>query len=456
MKKRIVILGGGISGLSLAWELKKKLLPSVKVTVLEKNERPGGWIHTIKKEGFLFELGTRSLRTTGNKELLLLVKELELLPQILTPSGNARRRYLWHKEKLQIVPDNIFSLWTTPLGRILFFALLKEPFAPKGPDEESIRSFFYRRLGKTFTTVFIDPLITGIYAGSIDSLSFQACFPEFDIWEKKHGSLLAGFLKRKRTVKPTELKKQQIFTFKEGLSTLPKTLAKKLHPHIQWNQKVLRIKKDKDHYLIKSTRECLEADIIISTLPLHVNQEILQPFFQTTEIPFFLRTPSTSIALVCLGWRESILSIPGFGYLISGMENEEILGAVFDSNIFPEQNSHPQETRLTVMIGGAKQSENVQLSEDALITIAIKAIYHHLKIDKPPSIAYVYKAHKAIPQYTLGHEKRIQHFLEKMKTLAPFLYFTGNFLHGVSVGDCVKQANHLAKSINQSCPDIFF
>lgn len=422
--KHVVILGAGISGLAAGWFLKQKY-PEVSLTILEKSSRCGGWIQTVKSDEFLFELGPRSCRPS--KLTLQLIQELDLQEEVLTGHPNAKLRYLYRHQQLKPLPSSFTGLIRSPLFPMVFKGAVRDLFQKKGVEDESIESFITRRLGKSIAHELFDPLTSGIYAGDISQLSMKACFPQMYQWEQEKGSLLKGaFASRtkKHTMTPFERQVSQgsLFSFKQGMESLTNALAKKLERHIWLDTSVHRLPIDK-------------ADHVISALPAHALGSLLAK--DHPEIAQLLTSfQNQSITVVNLGYRKKIIEKEGFGYLIPSLENEEILGTVFDSSVFPEQSPG---TRLTVMIKG--QVENP-------VDVALRSLYKHLGVQGVPDSFYVHHARQAIPQYTLGHTDKVLEIEELIHKKQLSLSVLGSAFKGVSVNDCIANAHQLVSKIN--------
>ncbi|NGX53978.1 MAG: Protoporphyrinogen oxidase [Chlamydiae bacterium] len=350
MKKHILILGAGISGLSTAWYLHKRFKDDIKLTIVEKSNRVGGWIQTINKEGFLFERGPRGFRP--HPTTLALVNELGLDKELIHAEPAAKRRYLYMNQKLQpITPPFLFRLG------LLSVLWRERKIPPSTEEDESIESFFLRRTNRRLAETLIDPLTTGIFGGDYRKLSIRSCFSTLHEWEQQHGSIIRGMLATRKTRTKS---KGPLCSFREGMETLPRRLAEKLPAEIK----------------LSSSPEGIEADHTISCLP-----------------PPDL--PRTTLTTVSLGYRTPILKKRGFGYLIPSKEKETILGVTWDSEIFPIQNRENQ-TRLCVIL---------RESEDPLRT-AQEALERHLGITAAPDVHEINLAKNAIPQLTVGHHKR--------------------------------------------------
>lgn len=449
--KNIVVLGGGISGLALLWYLKKHYGNAANLILLEKNARVGGLIHTVKKEGFLFEHGPRSCRTRGQGiATLQLVEELNLQDQLIVASRSAHQRFLYHDKHLQKIPNNLFSLTWSPLTRSMISKLLWEwRIPPSTAEDESIHSFFSRRLGSDITNIFLDALTSGIYAGNIHELSIRSCFPQLFQWEREHGSLWKGawiswLSKNQQKMSPyvKKMRKAKLFSFKEGMETLPKTLATRLATHIYTNHAVTGMQFLANGIELQlANGEIWKADEVYSTLPARALAPIIYPHHrQAGEL--LNSITAASVAVVSLGYNKNLLPLKGFGYLIPSMENENILGMVWDSCVFPEQNVLSEETRLTVMIRVADMSH---FKESDFLRCALDAVTHHLKIEAEPNAVDVHRAEFAIPQYLVGHDQKKMAILSAIQELSPRLHVLGSSFNGVAVNECIFNAKKIIK-----------
>lgn len=454
-QRHFVILGGGISGLSLAWFLKKNHKQST-ITLIEKQSRVGGWIETKKADNFLFELGPRSCRTQGaGIETLKLIEELGLEEEVITASSAAKNRFLYLDQSLQKLPKGLFSILTSPFKMDFLKALITDLKAPKGIEEdETIFNFISRRLGTSFAHKFIDPLISGIYAGNIHELSLKSCLPLLYRWEKERGSLLKGAFSKKEREKEDvslwvqKIKKKSIFSFKQGMQTLIDALTSQLKGNLLFNCQANYLQIEENRIKVKLDNGLeLQADHLFFALPPREIEHLLNPYNSSLGA-LFENIPAASVAVVNLGYKKKVLKNEGFGYLIPSMEKEPILGVVWDSSVFPEQNFYQEETRLTVMLGGTQMPNVVESSEQELLKIAQNVLKKHLHIDCQPDSILIHLAKKAIPQYTLGHSTRIQQIEQIVSSLSPRLTILGNGFYGVSVNDCVKQAKKCAAMLS--------
>lgn len=449
MPCHIIILGAGISGLSYAWYLKKKFKSAIRITILEKESHVGGWIQTKRRGGFLFEQGPHSIRMKGHgMHTLELVEELGLQDQLILADPAAKIRYLYANQKLQKMPSHLFSTLFSSVGKDLLKASLNDFFGhQKALFEETVFEFFSRKLGPILTERMIDPLISGIYAGDMRKLSFKSCFPQIYALENKFGSICRGLLFHKQEKAPLTdfMKKGQktsLFSFKNGMHTLPQAFEKNLDADIQLNREPTALSFEKDCIAIHlKNQKKIEADYVISTIPSYAVGNLL-------KISDFQKIPYASVSVVHLGYRQDVLKRKGFGYLIPHQERESILGCIWDSSVFPQQNQNLSETRLTVMMGGMQQTTIEHLSEQQCQEVALGSIEKHLGITQKPEVIHVSKAIKAIPQYEVGYELLHNRLTKEIKNLSPRLFLGGQAFNGISVNDAIYSAKEWVKNFN--------
>lgn len=451
--KRIVILGGGVSGLTLGWSLLRRFGDAAEVTILEKAPRPGGWIRTVEHNGFLFEQGPRSCRSHGNgRATLELAESLGLQDDVISADPDSKRRFLYLSSQLTPLPNSIISLLTSPLLMPLCLALLKDWRTPGGQvADESIYSFVERRLGKQVAEQLADPMVAGIYAGDVRQLSVQSCFPALAKLEREKVSLLRGWLMGKRSKRLSSsafvdsFSKQPIFTFKRGMQTLTDTLAERLKGSIHYNQTVSSLSPRADGIDV-TTQDggIFRGEAVFSTLSAPAIGSLIASLNEPLSTSLKAMT-SASVGVVNVGYRQNVLDRKGFGYLIPSGERQLILGVVWDSCVFPQQNRHCQETRLTVMIGGTHRPDLLMKGENHCIAIALQALRDHLGIVATPDTVAFHLADQAIPQYTIGYAAKLTAIETLRSACLPRLRFLGSAFHGVSVNDCIASASAMAK-----------
>ncbi|KAJ8930555.1 hypothetical protein NQ314_016636 [Rhamnusium bicolor] len=365
-----IVLGGGLSGLSAAYYLLKKL-PNKPIAIIEKSDRLGGWIKSnILNDGIIFEQGPRTIRPSGTPGIntLTLIDDLGLSNQvvpILSSHPAARNRMIYANQELHSLPSSIFSIFKkqTPFSKPLIRYLVQDLFSPKKTiNDESIYDFVNRRFGREFADYLISALICGICAGNSKEISVNFIMKKLFEYEQQYGSISKGLIRnllKKQNVNvdlkglPLQAKKERwsVYSFKNGLETLPKYLesyVRKNNVNVELDSKCNNLEIcDNSIMLHFENGKHLKADHVISSLPSESLANILQN--QHSHLSDLLRNiQNVTVGVVNLCYNEKLISKEGFGFLVPPKEKLPILGVIYDSCCFPKANN----TVLTVMMGG--------------------------------------------------------------------------------------------------------
>lgn len=442
MPRRVLILGGGISGLACAWSLKKRWGSDIHITLLDKSHRGGGWIKTTEQNGFLFELGPHSCRPKGaGIETLKLIEELGLQDQVIVGNPMSSIRYLYQSQALQPLPHSFASFLLSPLMKGVPAALWHDLTSSRHQvEDETVFDFVSRRLSSEVAERLVDPFVSGIYAGDMHKLSARACFPSLH----QRGSFVKGWWFSQNKKQPAtspwieRMQKSPLFSFKNGMETLTRAMFSRLDVEFRLGCKPTRIAFDQDKVSLEiAGGHVLEADHLISALPAYELAHLISS--HDSEAASFMKSiPHATVGVVNLGYRRNLLKNRGFGYLIATREEEKILGCIWDSCVFPEQNRQGEETRLTVMLGGMRHPMIEVFSENDCLKLALEAVGRQLNIDALPDASHVTIARKAIPQFEVGYVKAKQLVQDRLNAKFPRLTLIGNGFHGVSLNDCIS------------------
>ena len=446
--KKVLVIGGGISGLTTAYWLHKS---GIDVTVLEKESRAGGSIRTVKDNGYLIECGPNSTLDLY-KEADDLCESLGLSAEKIYGDEGAKNRYVVKDGRLRTLPMGPLQFLTTDLWTVKGkLRLLCEPFVPKFDDscEESIAEFVIRRTGQEFLNYAIDPFVTGVFAGDPYQLSFKSCFPKMYALEKDHGGLAKGALfGRKKKGEPK--RKMRLFSFRDGLETLPEAIRKSLGDRFVGGCNVLSVKKaDGGFEVIAGTGRgwVFTADTVVIATPAWVTAKLLQPMSDIISA-HLMQIKYVPVVIVFTGFDKTHIkhNLDGFGFLVPRKEARargyNILGSIWSSSIFPGR-APDGKAAFTTMLGGARNSDILKHSDRELLEMALRDLRFVLEIEAKPHYVQIVRHTMAIPQYTVGHQARIESVQEALKKI-PELYLTGNYINGVSVGHCIAEATKLA------------
>jgi len=453
-KHKVVIIGGGISGLSAAYYLQKSInarrLP-IEVQLIEASHRLGGKMQTVIRDGFIIERGPDSF-LARKTSIINLAKEVGMEDK-LVPNSTGKSFVLANEKLFSIpggammgIPTEIGPFVTTGLisipGKLRAAADLVLPRSESGKDQ-SLGEFFRRRLGDELVENLIEPLLSGIYAGDIDQLSLQATFPQFYEVEQKYRSLILGM---KKTIpsqpKPKEMKEKKtggFLTFKTGLQSFAEAIEAKLaHESILKGhrvEKIIRVNQKYEIYL--NNGEMLIADSIIAATPHKVTQAMFSdyPFFEP-----FKSVPSTSVATVALAFPEEAIKqdIDGTGFVVSRNNDYSITACTWTHKKWIH--SAPKgKALLRCYVGKAGDETIVDLSDDQIVKIVLEDLKKTMDITMNPDFFIVSRWKNSMPQYTVGHKQRLKKILEHMKTELPGVFLAGSSYGGVGMPDCIDQ-----------------
>ena len=410
--KRAIILGAGISGLALAWHLRKKN-PEIDICIVDPQKRAGGWIETRCIDAYQFECGPRSLRFCQSD--LNFINEIGLSSELIEADSQAAKKYLVFDGKLIAVPPNPLALLTSPFGHLCMKAVFGYPFRRKAKcDDESVASFFEKRLGRGAMRAIIDPVVGGIWAAKPDAISMKASFSALP----------------KRS-------KMKLYSFRNGVEELPKKLATHFAKNLHLGVVPKKIVELSDRVVLECQNETFEGDVLFSTLTVEKGAALLQG---DRVLPLLPHVPRTSLVVVALGWKKEDLPFHGFGFLCpSQEEGGKLLGISFDSSIFPQHNG-PFASRLSVMIGGRGDESFCEKSDDELQSLATRYCKKYLGLGVP-DVAHIVRAKRSISAYLIGHMQRLS-TLEAH--LAPRrIKMVGAGLYGISVPACIQQSQKI-------------
>lgn len=442
MKKKTIILGAGISGLSAAHFLSKK---SDDFLVLEGSNRVGGNIHSEKIDGYLCENGPNTV-LLNNTSLLEIIQDLQLENEICKPSKNAaHNRFVLHNNKLQKVPTNPLQFFTTPLLKLSDkLLLLKEPFVKKHKDDTSIASFATNRFGKGFYEQFILPFVTGIYAGNPEKMSVKHALKLLWDMEQKSGSVFKGFQQKVKEQKKNNLPKIKMFTLPNGLGQLTDSIAEKLGDKLHLNNKIEKIEKVGSLYKIHTNQGDFECEQVICSLPASVTSTLIHDEKLSQELQDIEYVP---VDVFHFGFEKKQVKnqTPGFGLLTKETDQKHFLGLLFNSRIFPHTSPAGKEL-FTLIVGGSRQAHLCQEEPSKLQKILLNEVSEILETSKIPCFSKHIRYQKAIPQYSLKHQQLLDS-LKNYRTNNPNFYFLSNYTKGVSVSDRVLKSQELINNL---------
>jgi protoporphyrinogen/coproporphyrinogen III oxidase len=436
---KIAIIGGGISGLTTAFYLKR-YSPTYDITVFESESYFGGKLKTVDKYGFAIEISANGI-FENNPESMGLIKDAGLENLLQYCSADADKKYIFDKGTLHSFPENSSAFFQTNLlgffGKARAFMDIVIP-KKKSDTEESFQKFGYRRIGKSATNILFDVLATIKFASNTEKLSANAAFGDFVALEKESGSFLGEMLKRANI-------NSSLVGFKGGISSFTESLSRAFSFTKKLNTEVAGVRRLGLKWVVEtSDGNNLEFDKVIIATPSFVTSRIIKD--ENEELGELLKNIEYSpIAVVALGYTTLPHPMDGFGIVTTKRSNTQILGIVWDSSIFP--NSAADNNKLLrVIIGGQRQPLLALKEEEELLNIATGGVSETMGVYEEPLLKHVVRWHKAIPNYAVGHIALVDKIFEKADKMNG-LYLNSSAYKGISLNDCIKNSRELALKI---------
>jgi oxygen-dependent protoporphyrinogen oxidase len=457
--RQVVVIGAGLTGLACAYRLKTL---GIDTLLIEASSRAGGVIQSESIDGFLIERGPNS--SQGTEEFLALVDELGIMDELVEGDPKAPA-YVYFRGRLHPVPSGpgafIKSKLLSARGKL---RILAEPFIParRDPEEETVASFVRRRLGEEAAQRLVAPFVSGIYAGDFERLSVQAAFPRLANLETGYGGLIRGAIAKafeaRRAKKSASAvmdkaapTRRRLVSFRTGMGFLPQTLSAGLGEDLLTGCSDVRLGIRDRGWEVTFKRSGAAEEVIcehvVVATPAWVAASLVAPV--SDELRALLgEIPYPPLAIVYLAYDVSAIKTPldGFGFLAAPSEGLGILGCVWNSSLFPGR-APEGESLLTVFIGGALNPDAARAGDSELASIAHIELQKVLGITGSQHVVAVTRYERAIPQYNLGHAARVRD-IEKLAGELRGLSITGNYVHGVSTGDCVKEADRVAREVS--------
>jgi oxygen-dependent protoporphyrinogen oxidase len=470
--RHVVIIGGGIAGLSTAWYLQKQAAEkglALRCTVLEKSARWGGKILTEQVDGygdqpFVVEGGPDSF-LTQKPWALQLARELGLEERLLGTNDDRRKVYVLHKGRPTPLPDGVLLIVPTKIKPFALSPLISilgklrmglDLFIPPKMDgeDETLADFITRRLGREALDKIAEPLMSGIYNAEAERQSLLATFPRFRALEEKHGSLIKGMLASRKGrgqrpapgngQNPAKRPVSMFVSLKDGLEELVHVLPGKLTGDLRLNTSVTEVQRLDGRYSLElNSGQRMEADAVVLAIPSFCAAGLIKEFAPEPATGLDgIRYVSTGT--ISLAFRQQDVDLPvGFGLVIPRSE-QRLINAVTISSTKFDRRAPADHVLLRVFFGGSRQPEMMEVDDDQLLTLVLSELEAVLGVDAQPLFRRIYRWHRANPQYDVGHMERVQAIEQ---ALPQGLYLTGSPYRGIGIPDCVHQGQKTAEQI---------
>lgn len=478
--QRIVVIGGGISGLSAAFYLYKKATEQgkeIQVTIVEANNQLGGKINTLHRDGFVIERGPDSF-LARKQPIIDLALDLGIQHQLTGTNPAAKKTYILHRGRLHPMPQGLMlgiptEIWPFAKTGLLSVAAKCRAMldfvlpARQSLTDESIGDFLARRLGKQVMERVAEPLLAGIYAGNLRKLSLAATFPQFAAAERKFGSLIRGMRAGKGKTPVGAAHPEQLpadattafLTFRGGLVTMVRALERALADAgatFVCGAKVTSIATVASNVaapyaLALANGQTLEADTVIVTTPSFVTASLLERY---VDVSVLRDMHNVSVANVVLAYdKQSFPNYPtdGSGFVIPHSEGTSITACTWTSTKWVH--SSPQDkVLLRCYVGRRGDEQIVDLPDDQLIANVRTDIRNIMGLEATPLFVEITRLHQSMPQYAVGHVERTKALQAELAHNMPGVYVCGAAFDGVGLPDCIRQGREVATTVLDYTP----
>jgi len=445
VKKDTLIIGAGLSGLSIAWKLKQ--IPDHSILLLEKSNNSGGAIASYAENGYLAEGGPHGF-LDNCEESQELLRETGLDKEILKAPLAKFVRYVCIGGKLKLIPQSPPKILAAPLISPLAKLWVAGDFFKKPlSGEPTVRQWVEHRFGKALLP-YVDAVFTGTYAGDFERLVIDGVMPGVRKIEKEYGSVIWGLLKKAReNAKKRKGKEKKglpaMTSFPTGMTRLAERLRENLTEgeEIRYDCPASSITHLDEGWQVQTEQETFTTRNLIIALPVNDALSLLS----SVATPPQADIPEAHILTIALGFGKNATLPPGFGYLSPEREKRFCLGALFTSNMFPGRTPRDH-ILLEVLIGGRRHPERLELDDETLVRKAVQDLRQLLELPERPEYARILRPKGGIPQLEAGYPALLQwrnDLIQKEKGL----YVTGFGWEGIGLNDMIKTAFRVAEAI---------
>lgn len=456
--KTVMVIGGGITGLSTMYHLQKMKRDQnldIKLILVEKSEKLGGKIATVNHGEFIMETGADSI--VANKENVMpFIEELKLTDEVVYNATG--KSYIYLNDTLMQVPEdtvfgiptNMQSLMSSPLVSLKGKLEAHKDLITRNKTftkDSSIGEFLEAFLGKEYVENQIAPILSGVYSGKLEDLLISSTLPYLLEYKNKYGSIIRGLAKHHKPAPTANNKK--FLSFKNGLSTIIDRLEQELTDvTILKGVETTSVEKNQNHYsVLFANHEAIEADYVVLSTPFNVAQDVLHRDELDSS---FNKLKNSSVITMYMGFDvpDSKLPKEGTGFINSGKGDLLCNACTWTSRKWTHTSSNRQLlVRLFYKNSLANFAELNRMSEEELVQIALKDMEKSFGITDIPKTVEVTKWTNLMPTYNLDHGEAIQSLNEKLSAMYPHIILAGCSYYGVGIAACITNGLNTAEKI---------
>lgn len=459
--RRIAVVGAGLAGLSAAHRLHSLAGGDCEVLVIERDERAGGKVRTEHPLGLTVEGGPDSF-LTRKPWAVDLCEELGLSRDLVSIAPAGRQSAIYWRRRLHVIPPGVMGVpgeaWpflrtglVTPMGKLRAAMDLVLPRVADRAEDRPLGEVVQRRLGPEVLRHMVEPLVAGIHAGSAWAMDAQATFPEFLELERRDRSLLLGAGRARRRRARGGAAAPVFQTLRGGLSQLVDELLARLpEGTVRCSTEVNRLTSQDGGYVLSlkgGGEERVDAVILASEAP--ASAMLLRDISPRAAVELF-SIGYASVAVAVLAYQpEDFPNVVGSGFVVPKDAGLAITAASFVHNKWPHASPS---TRLIRCFLGGSHEDPLQRSDEELLHLARRDLGIVLGVRKDPYYAAVFRWPKAMPQYAVGHPRRVR-AAEEAISEHPRLRLAGSALRGVGMPDVIRSGRAAAEAVLEALQD---
>ena len=470
--KQVAIVGGGIAGLATALALQERAAEAglpLACTLIEAESEWGGKIVTHRVGELIIEAGPDSFLSQKPWALELCGK-LGLSGQLINTNEFQKKTFVFSRGRLRELPEGLVVIMPTKLGPLFRSGLLSWSGiarmaldlvipARRGAGDESLASFFRRRLGHEAFERLVEPLMAGIYAGDAEQMSLRATFPRFLDIEQQHGSLIRGMLAGRKLTRPAARlgspNRTMFVTLQNGLGEMVQALVGRiagagatLMPARQ--VEAIRVRSDRPgvwtYEVVLENGSAVSAEAVVLATPAFVSAELVRPL-SPASARLLDTIPYVSTATVSLAYDGGALgpSVGGFGFVVPRTEERELIAATWTSLKWAHR-APPRQALIRCYVGGVGREAILKADDETLVRRVRAELRSMAGIASEPTYVEVNRWERGMPQYTLGHLDRLEEIKVSLRNHKG-LYLTGAAYRGVGIPDCIRDGSETAAEV---------
>jgi len=440
--RKIVVIGGGISGLSAAHQL---LVKGYDVTILEASPRIGGKIFTMEFAGMPIDTGPDAF-LEREPEMKELCSALGLAGELVAPVSQSAK--IWVDGALHTLPKSQFLGIPLDLEELASLDLI----SPEGiqtaqndftnedtgrHEDETVGSLIRRRLGDEVMDKLVGPLLGGINAGDPDKISLRAGVPYLATATDLDFSLIRSIKEFVRS-SDRDPKAPVFLTHPDGLSKIIDALGEELKGKIVLNENVHSVVQEKGKWIVQG-RENLEANAVILSTPAYVSAGILKN--TNNEVAKLLSSINyASMAFVLFAFPSGAVEpFDGSGFLVAKSEGLLMTACSWSSSKWGHLGKD-QKTFIRVSAGRVDDDRVFNLDDGELVSKLLDELSLMVGLKAAPSESQVVRWPKSFPQYEVGHTRKVEEIQKRLQREIPGIYVTGAAFNGLGLSACIRDA----------------